>query len=69
MQHATHVHTSDFTQFASRAGIRTHLSTLKPMMIRTVTARQMRVIPPYSLGNVLNAQLIAAAPALLQRLA
>lgn len=46
------------------ASMSTHVATLKPAMGKTVVARQMRVIPPYSVGNVLNARLVAIAPAL-----
>jgi hypothetical protein len=40
---------------------------MSPTFLSTVTARQMRIIPPYSIGGVLNAKLLSAAPLLVAR--
>ena len=37
-----------------------------PTYFKTVAARQMRIIPPYSIGGVLNGRLLGLAPALLK---
>lgn len=38
------------------------LRAMKPSFFSTVAARQMRIIPPYSIGGVLNAKILSKAP-------
>ena len=41
---------------------------MKPTFFSVVSARQMRIIPPYSIGGVLNANLLSFAPILVAKL-
>ena len=38
------------------------LARVGPGLPSTVLARQMRIIPPYSIGGVLNSHFLSAAP-------
>lgn len=48
------------------ASIGKQLLAIRPGFFSTVAARQMRIIPPYSIGGVLNGRLLSAAPMLLK---
>lgn len=47
------------------ASLAQQLADIKPGFFSTVAARQMRIIPPYSIGGVLNGRLLSTAPLLL----
>lgn len=47
------------------ATIGKQLAAIRPGFFSTVAARQMRIIPPYSIGGVLNGRLLSTAPLLL----
>jgi hypothetical protein len=51
------------------ANIFENLRAMRPTYLSTVTARQMRIIPPYSIGGVLNGKLLSVAPLLVNLLA
>ena len=38
---------------------------MRPSFFSTVAARQMRIIPPYSIGGILNGKLLSVAPMLM----
>lgn len=40
------------------------IRTMKPTYFSTVAARQLRIIPPYSIGGILNGKLLSMAPLL-----
>ena len=44
----------------------TQLAAMKPILFSTVVARQMRIIPPYSIGGILNSKLLSAGPRLVR---
>jgi len=47
------------------ATIGRQLAAIQPGFFSTVAARQLRIIPPYSIGGVLNGRLLSSAPLLL----
>ena len=44
------------------------LKSIRPTYFSTVAARQLRIIPPYSIGGLLNGKLLALAPMLVKLL-
>jgi len=46
------------------ASMRQLLLAMRPGFFSTVAARQLRIIPPYSIGGILNGKLLASAPLL-----
>lgn len=47
------------------ASLGQQFAAMRPGFFSTVAARQLRIIPPYSIGGILNGKLLAAAPMLL----